>query len=466
VDNTEQSPVILSICPGILGLERGLERAIGPFCVAAYVEIEAFIIANLVYAREQGVLAPAPVWTDVKTFDGNIVRGKIDGIIGGYPCQPFSNAGKQLGTEDPRHLWPYIQRIIAAARPVWCFFENVEGHLSLGYDQVYRSLRDMGYQVEAGMYSAEEVGAPHQRNRLFILAIREEWFDAGANSDGVALGNAAGRRPGGLRNPFGTWQGYGTTGTGEVLSRTTDVEHAENNRHERRGECNNNTYGWDKESECGREERGGSQPGGSGETTKGVDGVGLANSEHYGQFATENRESNTERKRGDETGENITEQLEGCSSEPIGYNEGSATPLAVGDGQRYFHSESEKHTAEGGEHAQCDTTADGGENGDVALGDAFTKRLQGCEQHGAPDEGQRPSESYGSISESSSSGDRWPARPGEQQYEWEEYRTFITEASARLLRGYGKEYPEAFQAWQIEQSACNDLTLPIETRHG
>lgn len=85
MDYTEQSPVILSFCPGLLGLERGIERAIGTISVAVYVEIEAFIIANLVAGMESGMVDPAPIWTDAKTFDGVHFRGKIHGLVGGRP---------------------------------------------------------------------------------------------------------------------------------------------------------------------------------------------------------------------------------------------------------------------------------------------------------------------------------------------------------------------------------------------
>lgn len=171
MDSTEESPVILSFCTGIRGLERGIERVIGPVRVAAYVEIEAFIIYNLVAAMESGVLDPSPIWSDLKTFPAQDFSGKVHGIIGGYPCQPFSNAGNRKGEEDPRHLWPYIKHHISTIRPVWCFFENVAGHLTLGFQTVKRELEEMGYLVEAGIYSAEEVGAPHRRERLFILAV-------------------------------------------------------------------------------------------------------------------------------------------------------------------------------------------------------------------------------------------------------------------------------------------------------
>lgn len=172
MDTPDQSPQVLSLCSGMCGIERGIERAIGKLNIAAYVEIEAFIIQNLTALMEAGVLGAAPVWPDLKTFPAEAFHGKLHGIIGGYPCQPFSVAGKQKGSEDPRHLWPHIQRIIEASRPIWCFFENVEGHLKLGYSEVYQSLRAMGYTIEADLFTAAEVGAPHKRTRLFILAIR------------------------------------------------------------------------------------------------------------------------------------------------------------------------------------------------------------------------------------------------------------------------------------------------------
>lgn len=187
VDTTEESPVIISLCTGIRGLERGLERALQrPVTVAAFAEIEAFIITNLIAGMEAGVLASAPVWTDLKTFPWEQFHGKVHGIVGGYPCQPFSVAGKQAGTEDPRHLWPFIKTGIAAVRPVFCFFENVRGHLNLGYEEVRGDLQRLGYTVREGIYSAEEVGAPHRRDRLFILAIRNDQME---NSNGSRIRN-------------------------------------------------------------------------------------------------------------------------------------------------------------------------------------------------------------------------------------------------------------------------------------
>lgn len=177
VDNPFESPVVLSLCPGLLrGLERGIESALGTTLrVASFVEIEAVILENLLAGMEAGVVDAAPMWANLKTFPYQEFHGRIHGFIGGYPCQPFSVAGQRKGTEDPRHLWPYIANGIRAVRPVWCFFENVIGHLTLGFEEVKAELELMGYEVEAGIYSAEEVGAPHRRERLFILAIDLEY---------------------------------------------------------------------------------------------------------------------------------------------------------------------------------------------------------------------------------------------------------------------------------------------------
>lgn len=165
--NTQQ---VLSVCYGYGGLERGVSSVI-PIKPAAYVEIEAFQAFNLVSAVEAGLVDAAPIWTDLKTFDAQPFRNKLHGIIGGYPCQGESLAGKRELWEDDRFLWPYIEGIMRTARPVWGFFENVSGHLSGSFPYVLDSLRNLGYQVECGIYSAEEAGAPHQRKRLFILAV-------------------------------------------------------------------------------------------------------------------------------------------------------------------------------------------------------------------------------------------------------------------------------------------------------
>jgi DNA (cytosine-5)-methyltransferase 1 len=188
VDNPFESPAVISFCPGILGIERGLKRAGIHSRVMAYVEIEALICANLVAGMEAGILDPAPIWTDAKTFDARPFRGRIHGIIGGYPCPGESLAGLREGHLYKGFLWPYLRRAIPATRPLFCFFENVDDHFTGTYPIVQRSLRNMGYRVEAGVYSAEEVGATHERQRLFILAV--------ANGYGYGHGTGTGQTTG------------------------------------------------------------------------------------------------------------------------------------------------------------------------------------------------------------------------------------------------------------------------------
>lgn len=99
----------------------------------------------------------------------------VDILCAGYPCQPFSHAGNRKGQNDERHLWPYIKRGIGIIRPRICVFENVEGHLTLGFDQVLSDLAEMGYRVAWGVVAAADIGAPHRRNRLFILAYTDSY---------------------------------------------------------------------------------------------------------------------------------------------------------------------------------------------------------------------------------------------------------------------------------------------------
>ena len=170
VDTTQELPTVISFCSGYGGIERGLDLIGFEHRVIAYVEIEAYAIANLVNKMEAGLLPPAPIYTNLKTFPAHLFRDKVSLITGGYPCQPFSAAGERKGTDDPRHLWPYIRRHIDAIRPLQCFFENVEGHISLGLSSVVSDLEEDSYRTTWGIFSAREVGAPHQRKRVYILA--------------------------------------------------------------------------------------------------------------------------------------------------------------------------------------------------------------------------------------------------------------------------------------------------------
>jgi DNA (cytosine-5)-methyltransferase 1 len=171
--DTTKTITHISLCAGYGGIDLGLKRAISNLRTIAFSEIEAFACANLVSKMEAGLLDCAPIWTNLKTFPWEEFRDRVDILSGGYPCQPFSAAGKRLGTEDPRHLWPFISNGIALMRPSVCFFENVEGHISLGLPDVIEDLGRLGYRTTWGIFSASEVGAPHQRKRVFIMAHRK-----------------------------------------------------------------------------------------------------------------------------------------------------------------------------------------------------------------------------------------------------------------------------------------------------
>ena len=193
VDHSEKLTHI-SLCTGYGGIDLGLKRAIGSVSTVCYVEIEAFVIENLVAKIEAELIDPAPIFTNLKTFPWKHFSGRVDILSGGFPCQPFSAAGRRGGDEDPRHLWPYIvDGIKRLGRPPIVFFENVEGILSSKLKggqwsdpegtpvllHVHRELERMGYRATSGVFSAAEVGATHRRKRVFILGVRNDLSDKG-----------------------------------------------------------------------------------------------------------------------------------------------------------------------------------------------------------------------------------------------------------------------------------------------
>jgi len=177
-NETASVPTYLSLCSGYDGIGLGLKRVIPELRTIAHVEIEAFAIANLVTKMEAGQLDSAPVFTDLKRFPFEDLRERQPTILSaGFPCQPFSSAGKRQATDDPRHLYPFIADGITSCKPSYCFLENVEGIVSsktadgesvLLY--VLRDLEERGYECTWGTFSAAEIGAPHLRKRVFILA--------------------------------------------------------------------------------------------------------------------------------------------------------------------------------------------------------------------------------------------------------------------------------------------------------
>ncbi len=168
MDTTETTHI--SLCSGYGGIDLGLRRVLPNLRTVAYAEIEAFACENLLARMEGGQLDAAPIWSDLKSFPWEAFHDMVDILSGGYPCQPFSASGLRKGAGDERHLWPHIAKGIAILRPGLCFFENVEGHVTLGLRDVLQQLGELGYRSTWGIFSAAECGAAHQRKRLFILA--------------------------------------------------------------------------------------------------------------------------------------------------------------------------------------------------------------------------------------------------------------------------------------------------------
>ncbi len=176
--DTTKAITHISLCSGYEGIGLGLRSVLPNLREIAYVEREGFPIANLVSKIEAGELDEAPVFTDVKQFPYGKFRGQVDILSGGFPCQPFSCAGQRKATDDPRHLFPYIRDGIRDCKPRIVFLENVAGIISAKtadgesvLQYVLRELEGLGYRATSGIVSAGEVGAPHQRKRVFILGM-------------------------------------------------------------------------------------------------------------------------------------------------------------------------------------------------------------------------------------------------------------------------------------------------------
>ncbi len=124
---------------------------------------------------------------DIRELNGEEYRG-VDIITGGYPCQPFSVAGKQKAHKDDRHLWPEMRRVIAQAKPTWVICENVYGHISLGLDDVLYDMEAIGYAAQPFVIPALATGANHNRKRVFIVA-----YSAGNGRDEVKASSSNGK---------------------------------------------------------------------------------------------------------------------------------------------------------------------------------------------------------------------------------------------------------------------------------
>jgi len=127
----------------------------------------------------------AKQYEDIKDFNATEYRGRIDVLSGGFPCQPFSTAGLRKGTEDERHLWPEMLRIIRECQPRWVVGENVRGLVSwsdgLVLETCYSDLEALGYSVQSFIIPACAAGAPHRRDRVWIIAQNTDRDGRGSN---------------------------------------------------------------------------------------------------------------------------------------------------------------------------------------------------------------------------------------------------------------------------------------------
>jgi len=159
---------VLDLFSGIGGFSLGLERT-GGFETAAFCEYAEF--PRKVLAKHW---PDVPIYPDIRELTAERLDadglGRIDILTGGYPCQPFSHAGKRLGAEDDRHLWPEMRRLVETLRPAWVIGENVAGHVSMGLDDVLSDLGALGYACQAFVIPACAVNAPHRRDRVWIVA--------------------------------------------------------------------------------------------------------------------------------------------------------------------------------------------------------------------------------------------------------------------------------------------------------
>jgi DNA (cytosine-5)-methyltransferase 1 len=188
---------VLDLFSGIGGFSLGLERA--GMETVAFCEFDKK--AQLVLKKHW---PDVPIYDDVRELNGEKIReeiGAVQLISGGFPCQPFSQAGKRKGDQDDRHLWPQYFRLIQEIRPRWVIGENVNGLISMGLDQVLSDLESEDYSCQTLIIPACAVNAPHRRDRVWIIAhassrdynnpaIWEAQSDSGCQRNGQDVSNS------------------------------------------------------------------------------------------------------------------------------------------------------------------------------------------------------------------------------------------------------------------------------------
>jgi len=228
----------LDLCSGIGGFALGFEWAelSNPI---AFCDIDNW--CRQILAQHW---PDVPVYDDVKEIANGperFIQQPIDILTAGYPCQPFSLAGKRQGEEDDRHIWPYIFRIVTQQRPTWCVFENVYGHLSMGLDNVLLDLETKGYSTRTFIVPACGVKALHKRDRIWIVAYSEShqedgelrttqpkhdkgntWLESECGNNGQPGGttsqNVANTKDFGVQRLWSSWEQESYTHEGQEVS--------------------------------------------------------------------------------------------------------------------------------------------------------------------------------------------------------------------------------------------------------
>jgi DNA (cytosine-5)-methyltransferase 1 len=154
------------------------------------VEWEPYPASVLAARQNDGILPPFPIWDDVQTFDGRPWRGIVDVVSGGFPCQDISSAGRGAGIDGERSgMWKHLARIIGEVRPQYAFVENSPMLVSRGLAVVISDLAEMGYDAQWCVVSASDCGAPHKRDRIWILAHAAQLHSNGSNDHaGISMG--------------------------------------------------------------------------------------------------------------------------------------------------------------------------------------------------------------------------------------------------------------------------------------
>ena len=179
---------IVDLFSGIGGFSYAAEQIVGGFETIAFVEQDDYC---------QKVLRKhwhdVPIYSDIRSFDGKEYKD-ADIVVGGFPCQPFSVAGKRKGTDDDRYLWPEMFRLIREIKPEFVIGENVQGIINIENGMVLRQVQDdlegEGFKVQCFVIPASGIGAWHQRKRVWIIGCNVSNTDSGMRRRGRAIGES------------------------------------------------------------------------------------------------------------------------------------------------------------------------------------------------------------------------------------------------------------------------------------